>query len=170
MVRSSQAKLKGAGTRLWAIVLVLWVCGWVGKAAAAEIDIPEEPLSSALLEIGRQTGENILFTLDTVAGLRAHAVKGQMTAQQAIERLLQGTGIVAVPDGDRGLLVQRPAAQSAKVSALPGLQVTSVALVPRFSRIFPCIWAESGPRPVISGLPPPPFSSLGITLAEIFHL
>ena len=83
----------------------------VASAAAqtAAINISDQPLSLALREIGRQTGQNILFVPDSVAGLRAHALHGQMTARQAVDELLQGSGLVAVADGNKGLLIERPA-------------------------------------------------------------
>src|SRR5471032_3312194 len=112
IVRAGQVKLKDARARLLASVSAVLITAGFGEAQAATLNIPEQPLSLTLREIGRQTGQNILFTPDTVAGLRAHALRGQMTARQAVEDLLQGTGLIAVPDGERGLLVQRPPAVS----------------------------------------------------------
>src|SRR5476649_1117865 len=112
IVRAGQVKLKDARARLLASVSAVLITAGFGEAQAATLNIPEQPLSLTLREIGRQTGQNILFTPDTVAGLRAHALRGQMTARQAVEDLLQGTGLIAVPDGERGLLVQRPPAQA----------------------------------------------------------
>src|SRR5258707_8877799 len=109
--RSRHAELKGVYTRLLAILLAVLVSTSVARAQTAAINISEQPLSLALREIGRQTGQNILFTPDTVAGLRGHALRGQMTARQAVDDLLQGTGLVAVPDGERGLLIERATAQ-----------------------------------------------------------
>jgi iron complex outermembrane recepter protein len=134
IVLAGQGKLKGARTRLWAAMAAILFCTGAAAAQSAPITIPEQPLSQALREIGRQTGQNILFTPDSVAGLRAHALRGQMTARQAVDDLLQGTGLVAVADGNRGLLVERPVAPleaprppeiraAAPADALPSEQV-----------------------------------------------
>ncbi len=98
-------------TRLLATLSVVLVSAGVASAQPAAINISDQPLSLALREIGRQTGLNILFTPDTVAGLRGHTLRGQMTARQAVDDLLQGTGLVAVPDGEHGLLIERATAQ-----------------------------------------------------------
>jgi len=103
-------KLKGARMRLLVAMAAILLYTAAAAAQGVPITIPEQPLSQALREIGRQTGQNILFTPDSVAGLRAHALRGQMTARQAVDDLLQGTGLVAVADGNRGLLVERPVA------------------------------------------------------------
>jgi len=57
-------------------------------AQTANVSVPEQPLATSLKQIAQQTGENILFTPGSVAGIRAHAISGQMTAQRAVESLL----------------------------------------------------------------------------------
>ncbi len=75
-------------------------------AQSRTISIDDQPLSQALKLVGQQTGLSILFAPSTVQGLRAHALNGQMTAQQALDDLLRGTGLIAVPDG-AGYLIQQ---------------------------------------------------------------
>ncbi|HVV28704.1 MAG TPA: TonB-dependent receptor [Rhizomicrobium sp.] len=83
----------------------------ISAAAAAQdsqIDLREQPLSDALRSVARSTGESILFTPESVDGLRAPAISGRMNAQQAVSMLTQGTDLEIVSDGTSGLIVRRP--------------------------------------------------------------
>ena len=84
-------------------------------AQTANVSTPEQPLATSLKQIAQQTGENILFTPGSVAGIRAHAISGQMTAQMAVQSLLEGTDLEVASDGNGGLVVRQknvPAASS----------------------------------------------------------
>lgn len=65
----------------------------VAQAQDLAFDIPAQPLSSALLSFGKQTDMQILFSQDTVQGRRSAAVAGRLSPEQALARLLQGTGV-----------------------------------------------------------------------------
>ncbi|HET7083418.1 MAG TPA: TonB-dependent receptor plug domain-containing protein [Rhizomicrobium sp.] len=84
---------------------------WVYASPAAgqthDLSVPEQALSQSLKQVGQQTGASILFAPSVVEGLRGHALRGQMTARQAVDELLRGSGLVAVPDG-AGFLIERP--------------------------------------------------------------
>jgi outer membrane receptor for ferric coprogen and ferric-rhodotorulic acid len=45
----------------------------------------------------RRTGESILFTPESVEGLRAPAISGEMSAQQAVSLLTRGTDLEVCP-------------------------------------------------------------------------
>ena len=80
-----------------------------GFARAQEtiITIPAQPLAQTLRDIARATGENVLFTPDSVLGLRAPALSGKMTAKDAIARALKDSGLETIPDGTGGLIVRK---------------------------------------------------------------
>jgi len=80
------------------------------QAAAqdAQISLQEQPMSDALRSVAQRTGESILFTPESVEGLRAPAISGQMSAQQAVSMLTRGTNLEVVSDGTNGLIVRRP--------------------------------------------------------------
>jgi len=87
----------------------------INAAAAAQdtrsvqgLSIQEQPMSDALRSVAQKTGESILFTPESVEGLRAPAISGQMNAQQAVSMLTQGTDLEVVSDGANGLIVRRP--------------------------------------------------------------
>jgi outer membrane receptor protein involved in Fe transport len=76
-------------------------------AQAASINLPEQDLSHSLNDVSQRTGENILFLQNIVEGVRAPAISGQMTAKQAIDKLLRGTSLRASPDGRGGIVIER---------------------------------------------------------------
>src|SRR5579863_916949 len=83
----------------------------IHAAAAAQdtaINLQEQPLSDALRTVAQKTGESILFTPESVEGLKAPAISGTMNAQQAVSMLTQGTDLEVVSDGNNGLIVRRP--------------------------------------------------------------
>ena len=74
-------------------------------AAAAEspaaVSIAAQPLAQALAELGRQTGARLNAAPALLADKSAPAVAGQLSAQQALNQLLAGSGLQAArqPDG-----------------------------------------------------------------------
>jgi len=79
-----------------------------GTQVATQISLQEQSLSDALRSVAQRTGESILFTPESVEGLRAPAISGQMNAQQAVSMLTRGTDLEVVSDGVNGLIVRRP--------------------------------------------------------------
>src|SRR3569623_1174100 len=83
----------------------------INAAAAAQqsanISLQEQPLSDALRSVAQKTGESILFTPESVEGLRAPAISGEMDAKQAVSMLTKGTDLEEVTDGREGLIVRR---------------------------------------------------------------
>jgi TonB-dependent receptor len=90
-------------------------------AVAGEVHVPAEPLAQALRDIAHQTGANILFAPEAVGDLKADAVHGSMSAQEAVGRVLAGSNLEAVSDGTGGLIVRatKPAPPSPPVVAPP---------------------------------------------------
>lgn len=109
----------GRGTRqaLIAGVALVALGGGLARARDVEIFIPAQPLADTLKDIARQTGENILFTPDSVSGLRAPALNGKLSAQDAVTRALAGSTLQAISDGSGGFIVRRmPSAPSRAVT------------------------------------------------------
>jgi len=68
----------------------------MAAVGAGTFDIPSQPLSSALQLFARQAHIQLLYMSSDVTGRRASAVKGELDTHQALDRLLQGTGLEAV--------------------------------------------------------------------------
>ena len=61
---------------------------------------------NSLKAVAQQTGQNILFTPQAVAGIIAPELRGQMSGRDAVNVLLKGTNLEADPDGNGGLIVR----------------------------------------------------------------
>ncbi|WP_236632238.1 TonB-dependent receptor [Caulobacter sp. BP25] len=82
-------------------------------AQAVSVDVPAQALDKALRELGKETGANILFSPQTVAGRRASAVVGRYTPLEAARRLTGAAGLEVIEDGSGALIVRAPGATQA---------------------------------------------------------
>lgn len=64
-----------------------------GALSARHFDIPAEPLGAALEDFARQADVTLLFSSTLVGGLETPGVQGNLTVNQALGRLLGGTGL-----------------------------------------------------------------------------
>ncbi|BAL96406.1 TonB-dependent receptor [Rubrivivax gelatinosus] len=94
-------------------------------AAPLTLDLPAQPLGQALNELARRADLQLSFPADAVAGKTAPAVSGRLTPEQALQRLLAGSGLAATVDGQR--VVVKPA-DAARESALPAVKASAGAL------------------------------------------
>ena len=65
-------------------------------APKGRFDLPAGEAETSLKLLSEQSGVEILFPTDLVAGIRTNAVQGEMTARQALDAMIVGTGLVAV--------------------------------------------------------------------------
>jgi iron complex outermembrane recepter protein len=75
------------------LALATMVASRAEAQATAHFDLPAQSLADSLKAIANQTNTNILFDLRLVAGIQAPALKGDLTPEAAIGRLLAGTGL-----------------------------------------------------------------------------
>lgn len=99
------------------------------QAEPVPVDIPAKTLASALSDLGNQTALQIIYSQDTVSGLRSHGVSGQMEPEQALRQLLQGTGIAYQLDGNHVTLQgkQEGAALTLPSTSIAGQAYSSVS-------------------------------------------
>ncbi|MCY1283321.1 TonB-dependent siderophore receptor [Pseudomonas jinjuensis] len=70
------------------------------QAEPVQLNIPAQPLASALSALGSQANLQIIYGQDTVKGIRSHGVSGTMEPEEALRRLLEGTNIQYELDGN----------------------------------------------------------------------
>ncbi len=92
--------------------------------APFSVALPAQPLGSALNELARQGRFQLMVHPDLVSGKTAPAVAGLLTAQQALERLLAGSGLV--PSQQGGVVVIKAAPRD-EVKTLAPVTVTAGA-------------------------------------------
>jgi TonB-dependent receptor len=61
-----------------------------------DFNLPADRAENSLKRLSEQSGIEVLFPTDAVAGVRTNAVRGEMTARAALDAMLSGTGLVAV--------------------------------------------------------------------------
>ncbi len=103
--------------------------GATTAAAPIALNIPAQPLAQALNELARQANLQMTFPAALVAGKQAPAVAGQMTARQALERMLAGSGLTASVSGNAVVVREAPAQRSGEAT-LPAVRVTSSVELP----------------------------------------
>ncbi len=91
---------------------VVCALGVLGSAVAQtadrsfHFDIANQSLSQALRNFAHVCGQEVVFTEDMVAG-QATSLEGEYTAQAALERLLQGTDLVAQRSSSGAIMIRR---------------------------------------------------------------
>jgi iron complex outermembrane receptor protein len=78
-------------------------------SAQSRLAIPAQPLPDALMALGRQADVQILAAGGAVEGRRSPGVRGALTLAQALDRLLDGTGLDYEVIGARTVVVRRSA-------------------------------------------------------------
>ncbi|MDB5740352.1 MAG: hypothetical protein JWP16_1392 [Alphaproteobacteria bacterium] len=90
--------------------------------ASPLVTIPAENLRAALDDYIRQSGVQLIYNADDVAGLTGNAVHDR--ADEALSRLLDGTGLVANRDASGAVVISHPAER--RVEAEPPIAETIV--------------------------------------------
>ena len=131
-------------------------------------DIPAQDMARALETFGRQSGRGVLMDPTRLVGIRSRPVRGLLSADSAIARLLAGTGLIARKPTARLYVVDSapeprrlpPAAPATRPPVEPDLPI-----VPALSAIENATITVTGSR--ISGLASPtPVTSFGETELE----
>ena len=129
-----------------------------GSASAdpARFDITAEPLPNALKHFAAQAKMQLLYRYDVVSHATATPVTGQLEKHAALERLLQGTGLVAVYSDENTATIRvmsaadkagagtKPAATTGDKSATTDSPPTTSTADTRTGSI---LLAQAGPAP-----------------------
>ncbi|MFT3815618.1 MAG: TonB-dependent siderophore receptor [Acidovorax sp.] len=119
----------------------LLAAGAVGTAQAqsatapTSIAIASQPLGQALNELSRQAGLQLLFPPALVAGKMAPAVSGSLTPNQALDRLLAGSGLTATREGNA--VVIKAVAPAGSSTTLQEVKVVADAVRSEPARLNP---------------------------------
>jgi outer membrane receptor protein involved in Fe transport len=144
--------MKYKNSRYWLPGLLTGALGV--SVAGASSDAPihfrtqAQDLSSALVELGRQSGVQVLFAHDTVRGHHAQDVDGVYTVPEALARVLEGSGLVVTQEGDGAIFAvqSRPSVVPARASVLVAQASVPVNSAPALPAAGPARAAESVER------------------------
>jgi iron complex outermembrane recepter protein len=78
---------------------LLYVAPAILRAAPMDFDLPAQPADVALMAFSKQTKIDVLFSFEALRTQRSTAVVGRFEPEDALARLLQGTGFVAQRTG-----------------------------------------------------------------------
>ena len=101
-----------------------------GVAVAQRIpfSIPATTIDDAITRIGAAGRVDVVSTERGLRGLRSRPVTGRLTASEALDAMLQGSGYRAVAIGDRGFRVVRaPVVRRDQLRAVPAKASSTVA-------------------------------------------
>jgi len=77
-------------------------------SATYAIDIPSGDLANALETLARQTGANLVYRPEQVTGIKTTGLKGELTATEAVSRLIKGTSLTLSTNAAGALLIAEP--------------------------------------------------------------
>lgn len=122
MLRMARSRLVRALTLIFALLSAA-SCLAEGAAPAQRIgfDIAAQPLGDALQAYAKATGLSVFFDAQVTAGRTSVAVHGEFTPQEALRRLLEGSGLAPRFAADTTLTLVEDAGASVRagVPALP---------------------------------------------------
>jgi len=110
-------------------------------AARYSFNIPAGPLANALVQFGQQTGRQVTANTDSIRGVTTPGVQGNLTVDEALQRLLAGTGATYGIGAGSVISVQRLGPTTSNALQLDPVQVQGALPVPS--------------QALIDNLPPP---------------
>lgn len=75
--------------------------------ATMHFEMKAQPLSEALMAFGVQTGSIVIASSKLTSGKMSKPVTGQLTRQEALTRMLQGTGLKFETNANGTILIVR---------------------------------------------------------------
>ncbi|MDB6167816.1 MAG: hypothetical protein JWM88_680 [Verrucomicrobia bacterium] len=84
------------------LVFTTALCGAAERRAA--FDLPADGLDTAMKAFAAQSGRQVIYPTELAQGLKAHRVRGRFTAREALDALLEGTGLSSWEDETTGAL------------------------------------------------------------------
>lgn len=83
------------------------------RATVVKLDLPPQPLAVSLREVGRASNTNVLFDPKLASGIVAPALNAEISTEQALRRLLEGSGISYEFLNDDTVVIATPEALTA---------------------------------------------------------
>src|SRR5260221_2681803 len=80
--------------------------------AKVDFDIPAQSLESALQQVARTQRVQILFSENDVKGVTTAGVKGVLSTFEAVQKLVEGTGLTAVANQNNAIAIKPLASNS----------------------------------------------------------
>ncbi|MBL8267173.1 TonB-dependent siderophore receptor [Steroidobacter sp.] len=108
---------KVASPLVAAVAAALMGAAVSAAAPSYHFDLVAQPMSQALQRFGQISGQQIIVSSEFVEQLTAPELKGEFTAEAALEKLLQNTGLVAVRSSSGALMIRQAGSSADQSSA-----------------------------------------------------
>lgn len=139
------------------------------SADPVSVKLPAQPLGESLKQFAQSTGISVIFDSELVAGKNAPAINDYLEPEDAFRRLLMGTDLQAVMEGDTAVIRRHLPAKNSETIQTREVEVTAS----RFKQIGPMpglhLTREEIPGNVQSITAEEIKESKAMTLAELFN-
>ena len=89
------------------VFTALWPVAAIAQAMPkADFDIPPQRLDTALQQVAQVQRVQILFSQNDVKGLETSGVKGKLSTYEAVQKLIEGTGLSAIANQNNAIAVR----------------------------------------------------------------
>lgn len=135
---------------LWLLATMVTVLGHAAQAIKRSFDLPADAIENSLRRFVEQSEVEVLYPTDRVRSVRTSTVRGYMTAAEALDAMLVGSGFEAFHDPGTGAITLVLTANSASRGA--GSKATSPtahsksndSVTTRISRAAPFLSGSGG--------------------------
>jgi iron complex outermembrane recepter protein len=90
------------------------------QSVTIEFDLPNQSLAESLRAVASQTDSNILFDKELVGRVSVKSLNGQMSRDEALHRLLAGTGLTYRKSDDKTVVIMPDQDRNARSSPKEG--------------------------------------------------
>jgi len=107
--RSPRRNFRGLLLAVFCLSSIFIVALRLGAAEATKksFDLPAGDAATTLKAFTQQSGEQIVYPVEQMRGVKTNAVTGELSARAALDLMLKDTGLVAVQDEKTGALAVR---------------------------------------------------------------
>jgi len=99
------------------------------SSAPVSFDLPASDAPSALRQFAAQSGEQLLYAPEDVAGEKTATVKGNYPPHDALNRMLAGTQLAGIRDDKTGALAVRRKVTSTRKASLPATDPSGIGSI-----------------------------------------
>lgn len=119
-----------------ALGLVLALSGRAADENRKAYDLPAGEAAVALKRFAEVSGRETLFAADAIRGVRTAAVRGEFSPQEALDKMLANTGLVAAPDAKTGAFaVMKEGSREKNVASRPADPSAAAVANPKVAQL-----------------------------------
>ncbi len=98
-------------------------------AVAGSFDVPGGDLNAALNAYAKQSGLQLIYSGEAVKNVQTRGAKGDLSADDALARILAGTGFIGRRDESGGVVVRREQSSRDQYESSPLMQIAQATPV-----------------------------------------